>query len=559
MVILAELQQANHHKGSAMFNTIRAKLGFGFALVIALGLLTGALGLINAKEIMDGAQANEHTHEVLREVGLIRENMTNIETGQRGFLVTGYPTYLEPYTEGKKEIDTHFAAAIKLTSDNRAQTERLKQLREMYSNWLNLSIEKTIELRQSLNNQEIDQTEFMNRFISLSGKPIMDKMRELIGQIEQEELNLLKTRTQAAQATYQTALWSVAAALIASFVVGVFATISLVKLLQNKLGTAGKHINALANGELNSPIQHQNKDEVDQLLAALATAQGNLKKLIDGIRQSALELSSSATQVQESSTTMANAGVEQADATSSMAAAVEELTVSISQISENSNDATATANAARESADNGMVTLGEVVAGIQRIAQAVETSAQAVQTLEKQSADISEIVSTITEIADRTNLLALNAAIEAARAGEQGRGFAVVADEVRKLAEQTKGSTDRISSMVFEIQNITQGAVKSMDTSVQLVQEGINQADVVNTTIQKIKSDSDRVSEAIAAIAVSMKEQSNVSIEISRNVERVAQMTEENTAAAQQNTQVAAHLSGVSQSMMNAVKVFKTE
>lgn len=542
-----------------MFNTIRAKLGFGFALVIALGLLTGALGLINAKEIMDGAQANEHTHEVLREVGLVRENMTNIETGQRGFLVTGYPTYLEPYNEGKKEIDTHFDAAIKLTSDNPAQTKRFNRLREMYSNWLNLSIEKTIALRQSLNNQEIDQTEFMNRFISLSGKPIMDKMRELIGQIEQEELNLLKVRTKAAEATYQTALWSVAASLITSFVVGVFATISLVKLLQDKLGTAGKHIDALANGELNSPIRHQNKDEVDQLLAALATAQGNLRKLIDGIRQSALELSSSATQVQESSTTMANAGVEQADATSSMAAAVEELTVSISQISENSNDATATANAARESADNGMVTLGEVVAGIQRIAKAVETSAQAVQTLEKQSADISEIVSTITEIADRTNLLALNAAIEAARAGEQGRGFAVVADEVRKLAEQTKGSTDRISSMVFEIQNITQGAVKSMDTSVQLVQEGINQADVVNTTIQKIKSDSDRVSEAIAAIAVSMKEQSNVSIEISRNVERVAQMTEENTAAAQQNTQVAAHLSGVSQSMMNAVKVFKTE
>lgn len=542
-----------------MLNTIRAKLGFGFALVIGLSLLTGALGLLNAKKIMDGAQANEHTHEVLREVGLVRENMTNIETGQRGFLVTGYPTYLEPYNEGKKEIDTHFDAAIKLTSDNPAQTERFNRLREMYSNWLNLSIEKTIALRQSLNNQEIDQTEFMNRFISLSGKPIMDKMRELIGQIEQEELNLLKVRTKTAEATYQTALWSVAAALITSFVVGVFATISLVKLLQDKLGTAGKHIDALANGELNSPIRHQNKDEVDQLLAALATAQGNLRKLIDGIRQSALELSSSATQVQESSTTMANAGVEQADATSSMAAAVEELTVSISQISENSNDATATANAARESADNGMVTLGEVVQGIQRIAQAVQTSAQAVQTLEKQSADISEIVSTITEIADRTNLLALNAAIEAARAGEQGRGFAVVADEVRKLAEQTKGSTDRISSMVFEIQNITQGAVKSMDTSVQLVQEGINQADVVNTTIQKIKSDSDRVSEAIAAIAVSMKEQSNVSIEISRNVERVAQMTEENTAAAQQNTQVAAHLSGVSQSMMNAVKVFKTE
>lgn len=542
-----------------MFSTIRVKLAIGFAVVIALGLVTGVLGLGNAKQIKESAEVNEHTRRVLRDVAAIRESMTNIETGQRGFLITGYDTYLEPYNDGIAEIETQFDKVIELTSDNAAQTERLEALREMYGNWLNLSVNKTIEIRRSLNRQEIDQSEFMNRFTSLSGKPVMDKMRGLIGEIEQVELDLLEQRKKASESAYNTALWSVGSALALSLLIGILATLSLIKLLQSKLGTANKHINALANGHLNSRIESNDKDEVDQLLTALAKAQDNLRKLIEGIRQSALELSSSATQVTESSSTMANAGVEQADATSSMAAAVEELTVSISQISENSNEATDTANAAKQSAESGMVTLGEVVQGIQRIASAVETSAAAVQSLEKQSADISEIVSTITEIADRTNLLALNAAIEAARAGEQGRGFAVVADEVRKLAEQTKGSTDRISSMVYEIQKITQGAVSSMDTSVQLVQEGIAQADVVNVTIQKIKSDSDKVSEAIAAIAISMKEQSNVSVEISRNVERVAQMTEENTAAAQQNTQVATHLSSVSQSMMNSVKVFKTE
>ncbi|MEQ9106832.1 MAG: methyl-accepting chemotaxis protein [Limnobacter sp.] len=542
-----------------MLKSIRAKLGAGFAVVIALGLLTGALGLGNAKQIRESAEINEHTRRVLRDIASIRESMVNIETGQRGFSVTGYDTYLEPYNQGIADIETQFDQVIQLTSDNAAQTERLEALREMYGNWLNLSINKTIEIRRSLSRQEIDQTEFMNRYTALSGKPIMDKMRGLIGEIEQEELGLLEKRKKESDSAYNTALWSVGTSLALSLLIGVMATLSLIKLLQSKLGVANKHINALANGHLNSRIESNNKDEVDQLLTALAKAQDNLRKLIDGIRQSALELSSSATQVTESSSTMANAGVEQADATSSMAAAVEELTVSISQISENSNEATDTANAAKQSAESGMVTLGEVVQGIQRIARAVETSAAAVQSLEKQSADISEIVSTITEIADRTNLLALNAAIEAARAGEQGRGFAVVADEVRKLAEQTKGSTDRISSMVYEIQKITQGAVSSMDTSVQLVQEGITQADVVNATIQKIKSDSDKVSEAIAAIAISMKEQSNVSVEISRNVERVAQMTEENTAAAQQNTQVATHLSSVSQSMMNSVKVFKTE
>ncbi|MBU0784178.1 MAG: CHASE3 domain-containing protein [Gammaproteobacteria bacterium] len=542
-----------------MLKSIRAKLGAGFAVVIALGLVTGALGLGNAKLIRESAEINEHTRRVLRDVASIRESMVNIETGQRGFSVTGYDTYLEPYNQGIAEIETQFDQVIQLTSDNAAQTERLEALREMYGNWLNLSINKTIEIRRSLSRQEIDQTEFMNRYTALSGKPIMDKMRGLIGEIEQEELGLLEKRKKESNSAYNTALWSVGTSLALSLLIGVMATLSLIKLLQSKLGVANKHINALANGHLNSQIESNNNDEVDQLLTALAKAQDNLRKLIDGIRQSALELSSSATQVKESSSTMANAGLEQADATSSMAAAVEELTVSISQISENSSEATDTANAAKESADNGMVTLGEVVNGIQRIARAVEKSAAAVQSLEKQSADISEIVSAITEIADRTNLLALNAAIEAARAGEQGRGFAVVADEVRKLAEQTKASTDRISGMVSEIQSITQGAVTAMDTSVQLVKEGIDQADVVNVTIQKIKADSDKVSEAIAAIAISMKEQSNVSIEISRNVERVAQMTEENTASAQQNTQVATHLSSVSQSMMNSVKVFKTE
>ena len=485
--------------------------------------------------------------------------MVNIETGQRGFLLTGEDTYLEPYNKGTADVTEKLDKVIQLTSDNPTQTNRFNELWDAYNEWMDVSVKKTIELRRSLNRQEIDQSEFLNRLNSLSGKPMMDKMRDMIAEIEQEELNLLEERKKESQSAYDTALWSVGISIALSLLISVLATMMLSKLLKSKLETASKHINALANGHLNSRIERNDKDEIDQLLNSLAKAQDNLRNLIEGIRQSAFELSSSATQVTESSLTMSNAGAEQADATSSMAAAVEELTVSISQISENSSEATDTANAAKQSAESGMVTLGEVVQGIKRIASAVETSAAAVQSLEKQSADISEIVSTITEIADRTNLLALNAAIEAARAGEQGRGFAVVADEVRKLAEQTKGSTDRISGMVFEIQKITQGAVSSMDTSVQLVQEGITQADVVNATIEKIKSDSDRVSEAIAAIAISMKEQSNVSVEISRNVERVAQMTEENTAAAQQNTQVSKHLSGVSQSMMNSVNVFKTE
>lgn len=539
-----------------MLNTLRAKIGFGFTVVSALGLVTGALGLGSAKTIKETGYMNEHTLQVLKDVGQIRESMINMETGERGFLITGKDEFLEPFMTGKANIEGQFQHVKQLTADNPAQTSRLDALHNEYINWLNNSLSKTIEARRSLNQQAITQEQFLEQYSALSGKPMMDKMRGIMQDIEKEESGLLDVRRKASASSYDQAIWGVGLALGLLLIVSIVATITLVRSIGNKLSLANRHISEIAKGNLSSDIQSANKDEVDLLLTEMAKAQRNLRELIEKIQKSAMELSVSASQVKESSTSMAGASSEQADATASMAAAVEELTVSISQISENSNEATATAAVAKESADQGMETLSGVVSNIQRIAESVKSSAHAVQTLEKQSTAISDIVSTITEIADRTNLLALNAAIEAARAGEQGRGFAVVADEVRKLAEQTKGSTDRISKMVFDILDITKGAVNSMDESVQMVQQGIEQADVVNSTILKIKQESDRVSEAIAAIAISMKEQSNVSVEISRNVERVAQMTEENTAAAQQNTQVAMHLTTVSESLIHSVKAF---
>jgi len=97
-----------------------------------------------------------------------------------------------------------------------------------------------------------------------------------------------------------------------------------------------------------------------------------------------------------------------------------------------------------------------------------------------------------------------------------------------------------------------------MEDSVGMVKQGIEQADSVSGTIDQIKANADRVNEAIQAITVSMKEQSNVSVEISRNVERVAQMTEENTAAIAQNKYVAQQISDLAGGLTQSVQVFKT-
>ena len=541
-----------------MLKSISAKFSASLITVIALGVVVGVMGIINSQQIMKAGVKNDFTHEIIENVLGVRENLLNIETGERGFLLRADESYLAPYEAGKVKVIDHYDKALGLTTHNAVVQENLRLFKSHYDSWLSTVIDPLIAARRLVNRGEMTQEAFEAEVQARPGKPLMDRMRTELAAVEAEEFRLLELRKAASEATYQQSIWMVSVLTLVALVTGLLLNFAIARMFKRKVSTAAHHINELAEGRLNSQIKVMGQDEVDGLLTALAKAQTNLCGLIDNIRNTTGSLATSASVVQTSSGEMSKAATEQAEATASMAAAVEQLTVSIGQITENATEASHTAMEAKASADEGIVSLNEVVDGIRQIASSVQDSASTVRSLEEQSNEISEIISTITNIADRTNLLALNAAIEAARAGESGRGFAVVADEVRKLAEQTKGSSERISSMVFQIQNITQEASRSMDESVERVQHGIEKADTVSGTITRIKSNADRVNQAISAISVSMKEQSNVSVEISRNVERVAQMTEENTASIEQNTQVSVEMADLSDSLAKSVAVFKT-
>ncbi|MDX7707705.1 methyl-accepting chemotaxis protein [Aeromonas caviae] len=161
-----------------------------------------------------------------------------------------------------------------------------------------------------------------------------------------------------------------------------------------------------------------------------------------------------------------------------------------------------TAQETLHSAEEGAGLLRAVVQTSSLIASQVDEAISLIGQLNEQSRSIEAIVSTISAIADQTNLLALNAAIEAARAGEQGRGFAVVADEVRQLAARTSLSTDEIARVVQKNRELTARVTDDMAGVAGSAELGKQQIAGVDKLMSEIHQEADRVSQTVSALSI---------------------------------------------------------
>ncbi|MFG1490972.1 methyl-accepting chemotaxis protein, partial [Oceanospirillum sp. HFRX-1_2] len=155
---------------------------------------------------------------------------------------------------------------------------------------------------------------------------------------------------------------------------------------------------------------------------------------------------------------------------------------------------------------------------VQAIAQAMAENSERIARVSARSEDINQIVSTISDIAEQTNLLALNAAIEAARAGEQGRGFAVVADEVRTLAANTQKSTEEINELVKRLQSNVREAVEQIEINRGRSEETTKSiADSVES-LKTLAAQVNLIADNTVQVASAAEEQSQVNAEISQSI-----------------------------------------
>lgn len=534
----------------------RLALGFGVLLVFMLvitGMGIGGLNKLNEKlhAITDVNNAEIQTASDMRNsvssIAIALRNLVLLTNdSEKQAEMESIKQQSQQYKDGKEYLTELF----KLPGTTEVETTLLAKIQEDEGAVLPL-IEKAMEL--ALANKNAEALKVLMEEVKPGQGKWLDEINEIV--VTKQRINdeaaaeAAKTYTLARNVS----LACSAVALLLGFVAAFMIARSITRPIKQAVEVA-EHI---AAGDLTRQIEVKTSDEVGKLMHALEEMNNSLRSVIlharensDKVTRAAAELSGSAGQVSASSQ-------HQSEAASSMASAVEEMTVSINQIADHANDAHKTSVESSALAHKGGEVIHDTVSEMNLIAESVKESSLLVQALSQQSEQISEVVKMIKEVAEQTNLLALNAAIEAARAGEQGRGFAVVADEVRKLAERTAKSTLEISSMIEKTHGGIRGALHSLQAGVERVNAGVAKAGQAGDAVTKINSGAQMLVGTVNDISAALKEQSAASNEISRHVEKIAQMAEENHAAVDETAKTAHQLEKLATDLHETVGRFK--
>jgi methyl-accepting chemotaxis protein len=297
--------------------------------------------------------------------------------------------------------------------------------------------------------------------------------------------------------------------------------------------------------------------DADALGNAFATMVEKLRSQIQQIIEGVNVLASSGSEIMASVSQLTSGAAETATAVSETTTTVEEVKQTAEVSSQKAKHVSELGQRTAEISRTGLKSIEDTVNGMNRIREQMDSIADMVVRLSEQSQAIGEIIATVNDIAEQSNLLAVNASIEAAKAGEQGKGFAVVAQEIRSLAAQSKQATTQVRNILFDVQKAIGSAVMATEQGSKAVEEGVRLSTQAGESIEVLAESVTEATNAAIQIAASSQQQLIGMDQVVSAMENIREASSQ-TASSTKQTEKAAHdLHNLGQKLQGIVKLYK--
>ena len=340
-------------------------------------------------------------------------------------------------------------------------------------------------------------------------------------------------------------------------IVSILTAISVTRAINQPLVQLVAGIKRLSGGDFTQRVTLARRDELGAVSEGLNQMTDDLSRLVGDVQRSGIQLNTSATEIAATAKEQQATASEVAATTTEIGATSKEISATCKELVKTMNEVTGVAENTTTLATNGQAGVARMEETMRHVMEAAGSINAKLGVLSEKAGNINQVVTTITKVADQTNLLSLNAAIEAEKAGEYGRGFGVVATEIRRLADQTAVATYDIEQLVKEMQSAVSAGVMGMDKFSEEVRRGVQEVQQVGTQLSEIIQQVQALTPRFETVHEGMQAQATGAQQISEALTQLSEAAQQTVESLRQSGRAIEGLNMAATGMHSGVSRFK--
>jgi methyl-accepting chemotaxis protein WspA len=531
--------------------TIWQRLNTAQVILVVLLLIGFGLAFWSERTTSNSAEFNQ---KLIGGNDQVRSDLIQISDALRGLLLAlpGDTDRKEAEAKRYREAELDLTSALNTLQARFAEldkvAEALKEVRDYVQKTCNPFHARVREL---INTNPAAAVEYYNKY-SDEFRTQRDKILiNLAAQVQ----SVAKTESIRAQHSAAIGFTCTVIVLIACMIVGRFQSSAVTK----PLGQLVAALERMRQGDFTQRVNLKRKDEFGILGDGLNRLADDLSGLVGQVQRSGIQVNMTTTEIAATAKEQQSTANEIAATTAEIGATSKQISATSRELVKTMNEVSQVAEDTAEVASTGQAGINRMESNMRQIMDASGSITSKLAVLSEKTANINTVVTTITKVADQTNLLSLNAAIEAEKAGEYGLGFAVVAMEIRRLADQTAVATYDIEKMVKEMQSAVAAGVMGMDKFSEEVRRGVEEIRQVSTQLAQIIHQVQTLTPRFHTVNEGMNAQATGAQQISETLTQLNDAAQQTAESLRQSNIAIEQLNAAAHGLQTSVARFKLE